>query len=228
MEKADHSGHRGRLREKYLNHGIEALAPHEVLELMLYYAIPYRNTNDIAKNLIDSYGSLSNVLDAPVDMLVRSGLTSNQAVFLKLIPDITRVYMTDKYDNPDKVIDIDRLAELMIDKFIGREHDEQVMMMLLDSKGKEVFCGVIARGEFNNANIQVRNVIKLAVNYNAAAVVFAHNHPSGNAMPSSEDYRTTLELKRALGMVGVYLLDHYVVADHDCVSMAQTGLLNDE
>ncbi|MBR1534369.1 MAG: hypothetical protein IJ639_08390, partial [Ruminococcus sp.] len=80
MQKADHSGHRSRMREKYLKSGLDVFAPHEVLELLLFYAIPYKNTNDIAKNLITRFGTLSGVLDAPIDSLVDAGLTENQAV----------------------------------------------------------------------------------------------------------------------------------------------------
>ena len=80
MQKADHSGHRSRMREKYLKSGIDIFAPHEILELMLYYAIPYKNTNDIAKALIDRFGSLTCVFDAPIDSLTDAGLTENQAI----------------------------------------------------------------------------------------------------------------------------------------------------
>ena len=222
MDKADHSGHRDRLRKKYEEFGIEALAPHEVLELLLFYAVPYRNTNDIAKKLLDSFGSLSAVLDATVGMLTEEGLTRNQAIFLRLIPDVSRRYLLDKHDDPGRVMDRDRLASFITDQFIGIEGKELVILVLLDIKGKLLFSGKIAEGEFNAANISKRKILRLALNYNAISAVLAHNHPSGFAMPSVSDFEATLDIKKALEAVGVRLLDHYIVADNDAVSMAET------
>jgi DNA repair protein RadC len=225
MKKADHSGHRDRLRAKYLSKGIETLAPHEVLELLLFYAVPYRNTNDMAKNLIDRFGSLSSVFDASFDLLIEAGLTQNQATFLKLIPDTTRLYMLDRHENVSKIVDIYSLCETLPNRFIGKEDTEHVMLLLLDSKGKEIFFGEVSQGEFNQANISIRKIVQLALNYNAAGAILVHNHPSGYAEPSQADYRATVAVREALRMIGVELLDHFVVADHDCVSMAMSGLL---
>ena len=218
--KADHSGHRDRLRAKYAEHGIEALAQHEVIEMLLFNAIPYRNTNDIAKNLLDHFGSLSAVLDASVETLCESGLTRNQALFLKLIPDTARVYSIDKYENRDKVLDLENIGEYFIRKFIGIDDVEHVMLLLTDGKGKELFCGDIAEGDFSEANVSLRNIVKLALNYNAAAAVLAHNHPKGFALPSEADISATMSIQRALANVGVTLIDHFVVADNDAVSIA--------
>lgn len=225
MQKADHSGHRARMKKKLLAQGLDAFEPHEVLEILLYYAIPQRNTNDIAKNLIDRYGSLSAVFDAPVDSLKNAGLTEHQALYLKLFPGVTRIYMTDKYDNPDKVLDYSRIAEYISDRFIGYEEEEHVLLILLDTKGKVVYSGMIAHGDFSSANVSVRNIVTLAINYSATAAVLAHSHPSGFALPSREDLYFTKSLKEALSFVKVTLLDHFIVADHDCVSMAESGIL---
>lgn len=225
MQKADHSGHRNRLREKYIEHGVEALAPHEVLEMLLFNAIPYRNTNDIAKILLDRFGSLSAVFDATLDQLTEAGLTRNQAAFLKLIPDVTRLYALDKYDNPSKIIDLQRLPGYICDLFIGHESEEHVIFLLMDKKMKETYCGVVAKGDFSASAISMRKIIGLALNYGAAAAVLAHNHPSGFAIPSAEDYKATLQIRDSLRQIGVELLDHYVVADGDCVSMRDNGAL---
>ena len=225
MQKADHSGHRARMKKKLAEQGLDVFEPHEVLEILLYYAIPQRNTNDIAKNLIDRFGSFSAVLDAPLDMLKKAGLTEHQALYLKMFPDVTRLYMLDKYHNPDKVIDSDNIARYIIDRFIGYEETEHVLLLLLDKKGKEVYCGMIARGDFFSANISVREIVTLAMNYGAVSAVLAHSHPSGYAMPSKEDVLVTIGLKKALALVEVQLVDHFIVADHDCVSMAESGII---
>ena len=224
MQKVDHSGHRNRLREKYIEHGIEALAPHEVIEMLLFNAVPYRNTNDIAKILLDRFGSLSAVFDASIEQLMNAGLTKNQAAFLKMIPDVTRLYAMDRYDNPSKIVDFEELPSYIINLFIGYENEERVILLLLDKKMKELYCGVVAEGTFNNAAISIRKIISLALNYGAVAAVLAHNHPSGFALPSQSDYKTTIKIRDSLSNIGVDLIDHYVVADGDCVSMHENGL----
>ena len=225
MQKADHSGHRARMKKKLKEQGIDVFEPHEVLEILLYYAIPQRNTNGIAKNLIDRFGSLSAVLDAPLDSLMQAGLTEHQALYLKLIPDVTRRYLLDKYDNPDKVIDFRQMGAFIADKFVGLEQQENVLLVLTDKKGRVVYSGMIAQGDFDTAAISVRSIVTLAINYSATAAILAHNHPSGIALPSKEDVMVTRYIKDALKMIGVSLLDHYIVSDHDCVSMAESDMI---
>lgn len=225
MQKADHSGHRSRMKKKLMEQGIDVFEPHEVLEILLYYAIPQRNTNDIAKNLIDHFGSLSAVFDASIEVLKEEGLTEHQALFLTMIPSVTRLYLTDKYDNPKKAVDFSQIVRYLIDRFVGYEEEENVFLLLQDKKGKEVYSGMIAHGDFNGANISVRQIVSLALNYGAVFAVLAHSHPSGLALPSKADVETTALIKNALDLIGVKLLDHYIVADHDCVSMFDSGLL---
>ena len=224
MQKADHSGHRARMKKKLAAHGLDVFEPHEVLEILLYYAIPQKNTNDIAKRLIDSYGSLSAVLDASLDSLKNAGLTEHQALYLKLFPDVSRLYLVDKYQNPQKIIEFDQVSDYVLNKFIGYEEKENVFLLLLDKKGKEVYCGMIAHGNFNSANFSIRDVVTLAINYGAVYAFLAHSHPSGLALPSRDDVTATIDVSKALKLVGVTLVDHFIVADHDCVSMAESGL----
>lgn len=224
MQKADHSGHRARMKKKLMEQGIDIFAPHEVLEILLFYAVPQRDTNNIAKNLIDHYGSLSAVLDASMESLKSAGLTEHQAMLLRMIPQVSRRYLLDKHENSDKMLDSARIPRFILDSFIGFEEQEHVFLMLLDKKGKVVYSGMIADGDFNGVNISVRTIATLAVNYSASAAVLAHNHPSGIAYPSREDVLMTHDIKEALRPLDVSLLDHYIVADHDCVSLAESGL----
>ncbi len=226
MNKADHSGHRDRLRTKYLENGVESLAPHEVIEMLLFNAIPYRNTNDIAKNLLDRFGSLSGVFDAPLERLMDAGLTRNQAAFLKLIPDVTRLYLVDQNRRDDRIVMLEDLPSDILRRFIGLQQTEHVYLLLVDKKMKEVYSGMLAQGSFNASEISVRRIVNLALRHGAVGAVLAHNHPSGLAMPSSDDYATTEAIRSSLRMIGVELLDHFIVADGECVSMRDSGLLD--
>ena len=225
MQKADHSGHRARMKKKLMSQGLDVFEPHEVLEILLYYAIPQRNTNDIAINLMERYGSLSAVLDASLDSLKDAGLTEHQALYLKLFPGVTRLYMLDKYENPDKTLNYGSIPNFILNKFIGYEESEHVFLLLLDKKGKVVYSGMIADGDFDAASVSVRRIVTLAINYGATSAVLAHSHPSGFALPSKEDVMTTREIKKAMELVNVILIDHFIVADHDCVSMADSGII---
>lgn len=219
----DHSGHRNRLRKKFLTNGLDGFEDHEALELLLFYAIPRKDTNPIAHRLLDDFGSVSAVLDAPIDRLVNSGLSKNAAIYIKLLPEISRIYLDDKHNNNRKIINEDNLGDIILPKFIGRDY-ESVVLLLLDAKYKEVFCGVISKGSVNACEIYIRKIIELAVLYNAKFSVLAHNHPSGIALPSSKDLETTKQVSQALNLIEVSLIDHIIVADNDYVSLAQSGL----
>lgn len=220
---SDHTGHRDRLRKKFLQSGFDGLEPHEALELLLFYAIPRKDTNGIAHRLIEEFGSFSAVLDAPIDLLQECGISHNCALFLKLLPETNRLYLEDKHNNSDNIISSDNLGTLLLNKFIGRNY-EAVVLMLLDAKFKQVFCGIINKGSVNACEIYMRKIVELSVMYNACYAVISHNHPSGIALPSGNDLTSTEKIYHSLKLVNTRLLDHIIVADNDYVSLAQSGI----
>lgn len=224
-KKADHSGHRKRMRARFMSAGLDNLQPHEVLEMMLYYAIPMKDTNDLAIRLIKEFGSFSAVLDAPIDLLMGFGLTENQAIYLKMMPDVCRLYINDKHDNPSKIITPFNISRVICDKFIGRE-EENVLLILTDSKMKELYSGMIVKGSLTGAQLSIRKIVDLCLRYNAACAILAHNHLSGMAIPSQEDLKATADVYSALRLINVHFIDHYIVADNECVSLRDSGLLN--
>ena len=226
MADNPHSGHRDRLRKKFLDNSFDGLEMHEILELMLYYGIPRKDTNSIAHKLIDSFGSISAVFDAPIDKLKEQGISENCAIYLKLIPQICRLYIEDKHNNDDKIIDVENAGEKLKHKFVGRDY-EAVVLLLLDSKHKEVFCGVVSKGSVSACEVYVRKIIELAVMYNAKFAVLAHNHPSGLALPSNDDIYTTGKVFQALKLIQVALIDHVIVADDDYVSLRESGFMDE-
>ena len=217
-----HEGHRARVRKKFLLNGLDSFETHEALEFLLFYCVHMKNTSELAHRLLNSFGSLSAVFDAPVDALLDFGLTETQATLLKLIPEISRLYIDDKHNNNNKVLNKETLGNSIVRKFIGREN-ENVLLLLYDSKLKEVFCGIVAKGSLNSTNLPVRKIVDYALRYNAKSAIIAHNHPSGFALPSRGDIEATMNIKNALGLIGVVLLDHYIVADNDSISLAQTN-----
>lgn len=218
-----HTGHRQRLKDRFLKEGLDQFEDLYVLELLLYYCIPQKDTNPIAHALIAHFGSLTAVFAAtPEELQKVPGIGINAATFLSLIPQVGRYYQI-KRTEPGKILHtIDQCGNYLVPYFYGREN-ETVFLLCLDAKCKVLGCKLVGEGSVNSANIPIRRVVEIALNTNATTVILAHNHPSGLAIPSDDDVQTTLRLAKAMDAVEITLADHIVVADDDFVSMAQSG-----
>ena len=218
-----HDGHRAKMRQRFLKGGLENFADHEALELLLYYAIPRRDTNPIAHALMERYGSLSAVLAAPVDDLKKvEGVGESAAVLLKMIPQLTqkaRLAETERVLNSS-----DRAGTFLLELLAGQTH-EVVYVLCLDRKGKLITYKRLGEGGISSAGLDIRKLVECAILSSASAVVLAHNHPSGIALPSPEDYVATDRVKAALATIGVELVDHIIIADREFVSMKDSGYL---
>ena len=223
-----HDGHRQRLKERFLREGLDHFDELYVLELLLFYCIPRRDTNPIAHNLLDHFGSLTNVFEATVEELQKvPGISKNTAIFLSLIPQTGRYYQIKRAEPGQILHTIDQCGRYLVPFFYGREN-ETVFLLCLDAKCKVLGCKMVGEGSVNSANIPIRRVVEIALNTNATTVVLAHNHPSGLALPSADDIQTTLRLAKAMAAVEITLADHIVVADNDFVSMTQSGYYRQE
>lgn len=219
-----HKGHRGRLKKKFIKYGADSLETHELLELLLYYGIPRKDTNELAHTLIKIFGSLPQVFDAPMSSLLKvTGVGESTAILIRLVSKLSRVYAEKNYklnsNRPTKT----QVEQIILNKFIGRIK-EHVVLVLFDAKRNMVFCDVISQGSFGSTGFHIRDIIELALKFNATRAIIAHNHPSGIALPSREDVETTIELKNALKLIEVKLVDHIIVADNDYVSIADSEL----
>lgn len=220
-----HEGHRQRIRKKFISHGLDNFEDHEILELMLFYAIPRKDTNEIAHRLIDTFGSIPAIFDAPINLLKEvEGVGESVAIFIKLIPELTRVYSERKFSTPNCCsLELKSLCDRLSLKFIGRTV-EIVAVMLFDAKGKIIYEGIVNKGSVNAVEMYSRKIIELVVMYNACSLILAHNHPSGVAVPSQADLDSTKHLNKVLHSMRVTLLDHIIVADDDYISMRDCGL----
>ena len=220
-----HDGHREKMRRRYLETGMEGFADHEALELLLYYAIPRRDTNPIAHALMERYGSLSAVLNAPVEDLQKvEGIGESAAILLTLVPRISRQARLADAAQETVISSTERAGAYLLERFSG-ETRELVYLMCLDRKGKLLACKRLADGDVASADLNIRKVVETALLSSASAAILAHNHPSGVALPSPADKAATWQVQEALRTIGVELLDHIIVADRDFVTMADSGLL---
>ena len=222
-----HDGHREKMRQRFLKSGLDAFADHEALELLLYYAIPRRDTNPIAHALMERYGSLSAVLAATVEDLKKvEGVGESAAILLKLAPQLYRKAKMSDAEQETILSSVERVGAYLLERFAG-EKNEVVYQLCLDRKGKLLVCKKLGEGGVTSADLDIRRLVENALLTGASAVVLAHNHPSGVALPSRDDYAATDRAKTALAVVGVALTDHIIVADGDFVSMADSGYIAD-
>ncbi len=222
-----HDGHRKRLTERFIKDDIDSFESHNILELILFFAIPRIDTNLIAHRLIKAFRTLSGVFDASFGDLEKiEGVGKSAATLIKLFPSVMRKYKEDKERDFAIIKDAEMAGNYLLPSFVGR-NDEVVVLVCLDCKRKVLANLVIFEGSVNSAQISIRKIVEVALRFNSSSVIIAHNHPGGLALPSKEDVATTITVKKILEGVGIDLIDHIVVADGDFVSFADSGLLRE-
>jgi DNA repair protein RadC len=218
-----HDGHRARLRRRFLDEGLDGFEDHQVLELLLFYGIPRRDTNEIAHLLLRRHGSLAGVLDAEVaDLQANKGIGEGAALLLSLVPAVARRYLHDRCRRSAGLRTTEQVAEFIVPLMVGRS-EELFYVVCVDTQLRPIVPAVVATGSVNKAHIEPRHVVEAALRHKAHAVVLAHNHPTGNARPTTADHRLTKTLVDALGLIGIRVLDHLVVAEDDWYSFARAG-----
>ncbi len=215
-------------KQRFLEEGMESFTDIQVLELLLFFSVPRQDTNPIAHALLDHFGSLYQVLEAPVEELRKvKGVGEQSALLLSLMNDVARYYQVDRTMREKILPTVQACGEYLVPFFFGRNVENGVSAV----SGRQVQGAVLqggGAGGVNSAGISVRKIVETALAANATTVVLAHNHPSGIAVPSSEDVQTTCRVAMALNAVEIQLADHIVVADGDYVSMVQSGYRLDE
>ncbi len=220
-----HDGHRDRLRQSYLEHGLMSMNDINALELLLFYAIPRRDTNEIAHRLLDRFDSLDGVFSASAEELKEvDGIGENAAALLTLIPEIMKKSRVSKTREIRQIRSSDEAGAYLLPYFLN-EREEVVYLLCLDTKRAVICCAEMSRGVVNSVDTGIRRIVEKALKARACSAIIAHNHPNGIALPSREDEVFTRALFNALETVGIRLEDHIIVAEDDYTSMADTGLL---
>ena len=218
-----HDGHRDRIRQEFLAHGFDNnTPPHKILEILLFYCVARADTNPIAHELINKYGSVAAVLDAPIEELASfKGLSERSAVLLKLIVPTAQRYIYDKSEQKPVFSSLDSIGKYALGRFLG-ETKEKTALMCLDVKGSMLDFAFLSEGSLDSVGLSVRTLAKKVLDTNAVAAVLCHNHPNGIALPSDNDISLTKQVAQVLSGIGVQLVDHIIIADTDFVSMAQS------
>lgn len=216
-----HAGHRLRLRERFFHEGLLHFSEHEVLELLLTYAIPQKDVNLLAHALIDQFGSLCNVLDADRNELMRvPGIGENAASLLSMIPQLLGYYQIDKMGERPTITDLKSARQYCDALFLG-VNEERLYLLCMDQRGRVLYPAMLQRGTPDEVAVHTRSVVETAILHDAYATLLVHNHPSGECEPSLADLEATRLAASALLVIAVRLVDHLIVAGNRVYSMAQ-------
>ena len=220
-----HKDHRKRKRQQFYDHGSDAFADHELLELLLFYGIARKDVNSLAHTLIEEFGSLEAVFAAPIEALESiEGIGSQTAVLLKLVPHLMhRAHLT-SLKNEIPLDTVERIGNFFSELFTC-EGNEVMYQLCLDAKGRKLSCRKVSEGDPASVSLNLRQIVQNALKCNAVMVAIAHNHPSGVAFPSHGDKIATRQIADALNAVNIQLIDHIVVAGGDYISFRHDGLL---
>lgn len=228
MGKDVHDGHRERVKQEFLENGFnEKTPPHKIMEMLLFFSIPRKDTNEIAHDLIRRFGSIAGVLDAPVNELTKvNGISLHSASLIKLMIPIIRCYIAEKNEKKMSYSNLDEVCEYLLRKYIGYTK-EVFSVVSFSSSGRMLGFDVLSKGNVSEVNISVREIVETVLKQNAVCAIIAHNHPDGVAVPSDEDIAVTKKIQSALSHINIRLLDHIIISGSDYVSMAQSRLYKD-
>lgn len=227
-KKNPHAGHRLRLKARFLKEGLEGFEEHQILELLLFYVVPQKDTNELAHILLERFGSIARVMDAPLkELMMVPGIGEHAASLFKLIPQISSVYEESRFENMQELSTTRVAAEYIRRLFIGKDY-EQMVLVCLDKQLRVLGAPILHHGTVDEITVYPRLVVETAISNHAVSVILAHNHPGGSLKPSSSDMRVTRKLMRALDGVGIEMLDHVIVAGKEYFSFLQRGILPKE
>ena len=212
-------------REKLLHLGPESLGDAELLAIFLRTGIPGKSAIDMARDVLLEAGSLRQLLNmSPVDLCKFKGIGTAKYVQFQAGLELGRRYLMEKMKKGDAITSPQASRDYLTLQLRDKPY-EVFFVMYLDSKNRVIHHDELFRGTIDNASVPIREVVKEGLKHNAASLIVAHNHPSGVAEPSHADKALTETLSLALGMVGITLLDHFVVGDAEVVSLAELGVL---
>ena len=215
-KKNVHEGHRDRLRQRFLQEGLENFQDHNVLELLLFYSIPRKDTNEEAHNLINRFGSLSGVFDASFEELCEvKGIGENSAALIKIMPELFKKYEVDTVRNDDAILNTCELVAKYVSTYFKGVTTEKMYLLCLDSSCRVLSFNLISEGTVSSTPLNARAIMETSFKNNAAQLILVHNHPSGVVAPSRKDVDATMGIQSLMKNVGIKLSDHIIIGHGD-------------
>lgn len=220
-----HDGHRERLKERYIAYGLDNFNDLNVLELLLFYAIPRRDTNALAHALLDHFGTLDAIFEASLQELQAvPGIGSHTAALITLVPEISKRCGVSQTRDITIFSNAAAVGRYLIPR-LGTEKAEKALMLNLNPQKQLISCVELGTGVVDTVSLNIRLIVETALKARASSVVLAHNHPSGNPAPSRDDELITRRVRDALQLVDITLDDHVIIAGQAWFSFVDSGLL---
>ena len=220
-----HLGHRDRLKARFERAGIAGLQDYEVLELLLFYALPRKDVKPLAKDLMRRFGSLKGVLDAGHETLKGvPGIGRQAALFFRLVRDLGSLYLQQRAEEKEQISSTKELIDYCLSSMGGLK-DEHFAVIYLNARNKIIKVETIQEGIVNQAVVYPRKVLEKALTHKASAIILVHNHPSGHVRPSDADIRLTRVLQDTARVMDIVLHDHLIVGENRFFSFREEGIL---
>lgn len=220
-----HEKHRERMRQRFLKESLSSFEPHEVLELLLFYGIARKNTNDIAHELLKTFGSLSAVFNASYSELIKvKGVGDISATLITLIPQLSQRYLNDLKGSKPAITNSSDAGEYAVSLFHGVSY-ESFYVICLNKQRKIIFTELICKGTLDEVSVYPRIIIEAVMRHKAHSVILAHNHPGGGLQPSANDINCTAKIVDVLEAMDVLVVDHIIVADGKYTSFSDRGIM---
>jgi DNA repair protein RadC len=221
----DKRGHRKRLKRKFTASGTDAFLEHEVLELLLTYAIPQKDVKPPAKELLRTFGSLKGVVDAEIaDLVLIKGIGEHSAILFKLVKEIAALYLKQRAKEKRQVTCTTELIDFCR-TVMGGKRDEEFCVIYLDAQNQIIEFETIQKGVVNQAVVYPRQVLESALKKKASAIILAHNHPSGHVRPSDADIRLTQTIRETAKVLDILVHDHIIIGENRFFSFREEGLM---
>ncbi|WP_236860077.1 JAB domain-containing protein [Candidatus Formimonas warabiya] len=221
MDKKLHEGHRRRVKERYLTEGLDSFTDHQVLEMLLFYCIPMKDTNEMAHKMVREFGSLAGLFEAdPRDIGQRCGVSENTAILVSLIPSLARRYFKGKWGEKPVLNTPSKAGAYAVSLFVGRQY-ESFFVICLDAQNRVNYPALVHEGTVNEVPVYPRLILELVLRHQAHSVILTHNHPGGSLSPSQTDIEVTKAIISTLAPISVKVLDHIIVAGDQFISLKQ-------
>ncbi len=220
------AGHRERLRKRFEKSGFDGFNDYEVLEFILIYSIPRKDTKAISKDLFERFGSLKGILSGDIEELKQiDGLGRQTVIFIKVLNEFIKFYFEHQAEkNEIQFTTLEQIAAYL-EGTIGNNKYEVVKVLYLNSQNKMLHTEIVSEGTVNESYLSTRKIVVTALKYDCTSVIVAHNHPSGVPEPSRYDDTITLKIAEALKMVDINLQDHIIISSEGFYSYRQEGIL---
>lgn len=216
-----HKGHRQKVKDRYFETGLDGMPDHNILEFLLFFGIPQRDTNAMAHELIERFGSFSGVLEAKkADLMDVKGMTENAACLLTLFLPVYKRYTEDLHKKRPVMTNRRDYIKYLKNLYLDSPNNERVYILCFDSNNKLIACRKISEGDFSATLFDVRKITSAVLEVNAKKVILSHNHPSGQTEPSRDDCLVTKNLRDLLTLLKVKFVDHVIITDMSYFSMS--------